>query len=240
MNEMQKRIIMKLSGDPELLKEFLEMTSKMEAKPVPTDKTISLYVVKRHTEDGAEYYHPVVAPTSMTAEPETYTMIADESMVKLQDTYADNVARMAGITRERPIIITIPEKTYNELKEKLIELVTAIYRKIDEAAEALDGISALTGSPVPVGMLKGMMTSQIMSNMKVTGHCLNENYGIEEKHDYIEDHVNEECDDCDCCCGCDCDCDCCDEECDNCDCDCGGDCDECEDCDSYGDCPCTR
>ena len=56
MTEKQKQIIMKLAGDPELLKEFLEMTNAMGATPVANEATVSLYVIKRHTEDGKEYY----------------------------------------------------------------------------------------------------------------------------------------------------------------------------------------
>ena len=56
--------------------------------------------------------------------------------------------------------------------------------------------------------------SSIMSKMTVSGSCLNENYGIEDAHDYVdetpEDEYEEEEedyeDDCDCdcedCCGC--------------------------------------
>jgi hypothetical protein len=243
MTEKQKQIIMKLAGDPELLKEFLEMTNAMGTTPVANEATMSLYVIKRHTEDGKEYYHPVVAPKTMDANPEDYTMIADKSMITLQNTYGMQVEMMSRMTGEKPIVITIPERTYNELHDKLVALVSAIYAKIDESIAALDGISALTGRAVNTGMIKGMMTAEIMGKMRVSGQCLNENMDIEDAHDYVEDHECEcDCDDdCDCDCGCcDCGCDCCDDDCDNCDCDIPGECDECEGCDSYGECPCTR
>lgn len=220
MTERQKSIIMKLAGDPELLKEYLGMVETMEKRPVEKESTVSLYAMRRHTEDGTEYYHPVVVPKMGTIgeEPGDYMMVADKSIVTLQNTYERNIAMMRSMTGEEPIILTIPETTYEELKEKLLALVTAIYTKIDEAGEILSSISELTRMPIPAGMQKGYLMSSIMSKMTVSGSCLNENYGIEDAHDYVdetpedeyeEDYDEEEEDyeddcDCDCedCCGC--------------------------------------
>lgn len=226
MTEKQKSIIMKLAGDPELLKEYLGMVEAMEKKPVGKESTVSLYAMRRHTEDGTEYYHPVVVPKmgTMGENPDDYMMVADKSIITLQNTYERNIAMMRSVTREEPIILTIPETTYVELQEKLLALVTAIYTKIDEAGAILESISELTRMPIPSGMRKGYLMSSIMSKMTVSGACLNENYGIEEAHEYVdetprdeydedgeydedEDEYNEDEydgeDDCECgCCGC--------------------------------------
>lgn len=241
MNEKQRQIIMKLAGDPALLEEFLKMTKSLEEKVEPSASTVSLYAVCRHTDDGKEYYHPVVAPTNMSPEPEDYVMISDKNVVTLQKKYKMQINMMESMTGEHPVIITIPESKYIELENQLTALIGAIYEKIDAAynaaSDALEGISELTGTEIVPDSLKSMLVSQIVGKMTISGKCLNEDYEVEDAHDYVEDEYDDDDyddDDYE-------DDDYCDEDCDDCCCAYRKEEDACcEDCSDLGDCPCTR
>lgn len=190
-------IILKLSEDKELLKQFLEMVDELNKKDsAPAEnksaRVISVYCVPRHTTDGEVYYHPLVVPkvAMVSDNPDDYEMLADADVISLQEKAAGMISMYRMVYHCDPIIVTCSEESYEKLCTMLHDLISRIFGEVDTFAERI-------GTMVS-GFDKVSVLTQVMSQMTVSGASLTRSMEVcSEQHSYVEDdapHYDEECD----------------------------------------------
>lgn len=187
-NQHINDIILKLSDDKELLRQFLDMVSELNGKETASDapaapaKTVSVYCIPRHTEDGVAYYHPLVVPkvAMVSDNPDDYEMLADTDVISLQEKAAQMVAMYRMVYHNEPVIVSCSEETYEKLCAMLHELIAKIFGEVDAFAER---IGTMVSGFDKVGVL-----TQVMSQMTVSGASLTRAMDIcTDTHEYVED-----------------------------------------------------
>lgn len=205
-NRERNEIIMRLASDPDLLKAFLETIDTVEHSPrVPDEEDgMYVYVMERHTSDGALYHHPLVNTKDMyalmpTDNPDDYGMVADKDLLTLQTKSDRYLSALRAMTGESPVIIKIPLDVYNQLDEKLHDINKNIFDGINKAMEAIGGIGHMRGNEAALAMTKTDLMMSVLKRLHstVSGACLTADLKLSEPQEYVEDIVPEDEEGCD-------------------------------------------